>query len=79
MKQGGQQTISMFFICSQGYELHLTRDSPDILPLSQRPVSVVQNVTVLWISRNFFSICYPGVTQREFASRVVQKENPPSH
>jgi hypothetical protein len=34
---------------------------------------------MLLISRNFFSICYPGVTQRDFASRLVQKENPLSH
>lgn len=34
---------------------------------------------ILWITRNFFSDCYPGVTQLEFSSRLVQKENPLSH
>jgi hypothetical protein len=34
---------------------------------------------LLWITRNFFSNCYPDVTQRDFPSRLVQKENPPSH
>ena len=37
------------------------------------------NNRMLWITRNFFSNCYPGVTQRDFFNNLVQKENPLSH
>jgi hypothetical protein len=30
-------------------------------------------------SRNFSSIFYPGVTQRDLSTRKALKENPPSH
>jgi hypothetical protein len=42
-------------------------------------IGAVANSQLLWISRKFFSNCYPGVTQREFSNRLVQKGNPLSH